>query len=166
LKKLHAQQARVYKAPGAIVSEYVAEVMAELAVEPGDAWGFHQYSMRIHWGKLRGLQRVHYHLSHILALSMRGEAQPAQAYMVQLLRCLHQVCLDQGSWEVGSLLLPKSDPLSRTEFGGTLAELEVVDGYREALKKLSKQGRKNEDGENSEAPEKSGGKGGGAGGKK
>ena len=45
---------------------------AELGVAEGDPWTFWQYSNVIQWGKMRGLHRTHYHLSHILELQLRG----------------------------------------------------------------------------------------------
>ena len=57
----------------------------------------------------KGLWRVHYHLSIILMLSMKGKSREAMAYMVQLLRALHQVQIDNGSWATAMHLLPRRE---------------------------------------------------------
>ena len=103
------------------------------------SWGIWQpYMMtqNIPWVNMAGLHRVHFHLPHILATSLRGDHNQAGAYMVQLLRALHQVALDGGTWNTGSLLLPKTDPLYKNQCGGTEEELEAIVAYREAMQKL------------------------------
>ena len=35
-------------------------------------------------------------------------------------------------------MLPRSDPLEQSQFGGTQKELEIIAGYQDALKKLQK----------------------------
>lgn len=81
---------------------------------------------------------MHYHLSKILALSLKGKKHVSEAYTVRLLRAIHQCCIDNGSWDSASLLFPGKDPCERNLFGGTEAELEAIVSYREALKKLQK----------------------------
>ena len=44
---------------------------------------------------------------------------------MRLLRAIHQYCIDNGSWDSASLLLPGKDPCERNFFGGTEAELET-----------------------------------------
>ncbi len=92
----------------------------------------------IKWGEMTGMQRAHYHLSHVLSWLVRGQVEEAQAYIIQLMRCVHQVVLDGGGWADASLLLPVEDPLARREFGGTRRQLEVVAEYRKALADLKK----------------------------
>ncbi len=62
--------------------------------------------------------------------------------MAQLLRGLHQVCLDGG--DVASLLLPVAGDIGRARFGGSHAQLEVVSAYREAGRKLEQECQKRE----------------------
>ena len=108
-KRVHALRSRVFKNPQQVVSEYFMELMEKMGgVEGGDAWQVRQWTGKISWGKFKGLHRVHYHLGHALTLSLRGQHRESQAYMVQLLRSIHQVNLDGGGWETASLLLPKS----------------------------------------------------------
>jgi hypothetical protein len=53
-----------------------------------------------------------------------------------MLRALHQVALDGGTWSTASLLLPRQDPIYREQFGATGEELEAIVAYQEAMKKL------------------------------
>jgi hypothetical protein len=135
-RRIRQMKARVSKEPNRIVNEYLEEIMEKLGVEDGDAWQLWNWSERVVWGKMLGLKRVHWHVSHILSLSLKDKRREAQAYMVQLLRGLHQVTLDGGSWEVASLLLPNRDPCARDHFGATERELEAVVAYQKAMKEI------------------------------
>ena len=138
LRRLHAQQARVREKPHEVTAEFIEQVMHDLNVDAGDHWSFSDQTMAINWGKMKGLQRIHYHLGFILTHLLRREHQEAEAYVVQLMRCVHQVCLDSGAWTTGQHLLPRADPLEKPLFGGTQQELENIAAYTEALRKLRK----------------------------
>ena len=95
---------------------------------------------------LAGAVPVALSVEHILAISSRGDHKQAEAYIVQLCRCLHQVALDSGMWATGALLLPKPDPLFKQTTGGTEEELEAIIAYQEAMKRLKKTDGKFENG--------------------
>ena len=80
--------------------------------------------------------------------------------MVQLLRSLHQVSLDNGMWSAASLLLPRQDRIYRENLGATETELEAVVGFQEALKKLKGKSVTEEPAEDNNDRAKGGGKGG------
>lgn len=136
VRRLQKLRGRVETEPEAIVGLYLQEIIDKLGTEPGDSFQPWMWTSRISWGKLAVLHRVHFHLSHILGLSLKSKNKQAEAYQVQLLRCLHQVSLDNGMWSTGSLLLPRPDPIYRESFGATEAELEAIVSYQEALKKI------------------------------
>ena len=106
----------------------------QIGVEDGDVWQLWMYTQKINWGKLRGLQRCHYHLSRVLSLLLKGENKQGQAYLVQL---------DGGHWRTASLILPVRDPIFTEEFGATERELEAVSSYQEAIGRL-KYGRRSQ----------------------
>ena len=54
---------RAMEKPRAVISEYLEEAMESLGVEAGDAWQLHQFTLRLGWGRNRGLLRTHYHVS-------------------------------------------------------------------------------------------------------
>ena len=137
-KRVQALRALVFKNPQQVVSEYFMKLTEKMGVEEGDAWQVWQWTGKISWGKFKGLHRVHYHLGHALTLSLRGQHQESQAYVVQLLRAIHQVSFEGGGWEIASVLLPKSDPVQRELFGGKERELEAAVAYQESLRKLKK----------------------------
>ena len=58
-----------------------------------------------------------------------------------LMRAIHQVAIDHGSWNTATALLPIADPLSRAEFGGTRKDLAAVYAYQESLAKLRSHNR-------------------------
>ena len=58
------------------------------------------------------------------------KAPRAKALLVQLMKTLHQVAVDKGSWKVGSLFLLQPDPLALSEFVGEEKEMEDVYRYR------------------------------------
>ncbi len=78
-KRIHNLKKRVEKQPRAIINNYLAELSEKLGVEPGDTWQIWMWTERIHWGKMLGLKRVHWHLSHVLTLSLRGEKEQGEA---------------------------------------------------------------------------------------
>ena len=120
--------------------------MRHLNAQPGDVWSLSDMSGRIARGRTRGLHRVHYHTSCILEQLLRGEVDQAAAYLTQLVRCVHQVSLDNGSWSTAMHMLPRADPLEQPLFGGAQAELEIISSYQEALKKLKQTGGEKGDG--------------------
>ncbi len=143
LRRLHKMHGKVEQQPDAVLQEYWSEMLRHVGAEPGDPFKPWHFSERLSWGRFKGYQRLHWHMSHVLDLLAHGHHQIGTAYLVQVLRATHQVALDQGGWEVASLLLPRQDPQDRVRFGGTPAELETISAYRDALKKISKK----EDGE-------------------
>ena len=116
-RRIHAIRRRCEEQPEQLVSAYLDEVMDRVGAEPGDLRQPWRMTKQIHWGNMASLHRVHSHLSQVLALSLRGSQSQAEAYTVQLLRALHQVALDGGSWTSASLLLPKQDPLYKQTCG-------------------------------------------------
>eukprot|EP00929_Paragymnodinium_shiwhaense_P008266 TRINITY_DN112214_c0_g1_i1.p2 TRINITY_DN112214_c0_g1~~TRINITY_DN112214_c0_g1_i1.p2 ORF type:complete len:440 (-),score=61.56 TRINITY_DN112214_c0_g1_i1:575-1894(-) len=135
-RRLDNMRRRTRSHPRPVIQQYVRDVMETLGASEGDAWHFAHMTEKIEWNKMKGLHRVHFHLSHALTWLLAGEHEAAGAYLVQLLRSLHQVALDNGSWQDASLLLPVQDPIQKREFGATERELETVAAYRKALNDL------------------------------
>jgi hypothetical protein len=137
-RRVHKLKQRVYTQPEEVVNQYLTELVDRMGIEAGDAWAVWQYTQKLPWGRNQGLMRAHFHASHCLQLSLRGQHRCAQAYLVQLCRALYQVALDRGSWETASLFLPRTDPAQRDMWGGTEQELEAAAAYNEAMKKMRK----------------------------
>ena len=163
LRRMHRLRERVQMQPEAIVNEYWREAMEAVGAQAGDVFQPWHFTNRISWGRFKSLQRVHWHLSHILQLQISGRERSAAAYTVQLCRAVHQSALDQGGWEVAGLLLPEQDPLDRNRFGGSPVELEAIAAYREALRKLQKRDNMKDDDESADPKSDSKKKGGGKG---
>jgi hypothetical protein len=60
---------------------------------------------------------------------LQNKPELAALELVQLLRAIHQTCLDQGSWKASWLLLRYQDPVDVPRFGGEPQDLERVAGY-------------------------------------
>lgn len=135
-RRIRSMKARTEDQPEKIVSQFLEEAMDKLGVEDGDAWQLWQMSEKINWGNMSGLHRCHFHIAHALTLSLKGKKTQCEAYLVQMLRALHQVALDGGTWGTASLLLPRADPIYREQFGATGEELEAIVAYQEAMKKI------------------------------
>ena len=58
------------------------------------------------------------------------------ALLVQLLKAIHQACLDNGRWHNAALMMPVEDPLQKPIFGGDLQELDGIASYRKAVEEL------------------------------
>ncbi len=75
LKRFHRHQSRVKEVPQDVLADYLAEMMATLGVsehKPRRPW---QRTGRLPWKRLKGLQRVHFHLGHLLTLQLEGRHQ-------------------------------------------------------------------------------------------
>ncbi len=102
LKKVHDLQDRVKSRPQSVVADYIEETMEALGAERGDVWRLSDTTALINWGKMRGLHRTHFHISRALQYLLRREGDQGAAYLVQILKSLHQFALDQGQWPVRS----------------------------------------------------------------
>ena len=136
--ELYRQHEMVTGRPKEIVAEYLRDIMTDMGIEASDNWQVWHHNRHISWGRFLGLQRCHWHVAHGLSFFLRGQVHEGQAYLTTLLRSLHQVCLDGGSWDTASLMMPVSDPIDKTRFGGSHAQLEVVAVYKDAVRKLEK----------------------------
>jgi hypothetical protein len=136
LRRLHAMHEKCKQRPDQIVAEFVQEWMELLGVDAGDRWQMTDITAHIQWGKLLSLKRSHYHAAVIFELMLRNKNLEAQAYMAQYLRALHQCSLDGGQWGTAQHLLPRADPIDKTSFGGSHADLETISAYQDALRKL------------------------------
>ncbi len=106
------------------------------------------------WKNMAGMKRLHHHLSHILALSLKGRVIESQAYTCQLLKAMHQMALDNGGWNVASLLLPGEDPCSRPGFAASEGEIERIVQYQESIRKLQAQSKRGGDGDTNDCADK------------
>jgi hypothetical protein len=73
LRKSRHRRERPLREPSGAEKEilsYIRHVKELLDVEEGEPWKFHRSTSKINWPKSRGLQRCHYHVNHILALSL------------------------------------------------------------------------------------------------
>ena len=87
---------------------------------------------------MKGLWCCHWLFSSILDVTLTGDMQHTQAYLVQACKALHQVALDRGSWNSAHLLLPEPDPLSPEEFGGDVHELLAAHAFTSVVSDLEK----------------------------
>ena len=164
LKGIQALRVQPRKNHKKLLKNYNSRVKERLGVtHASQAWLYRDYSLRLvkNFGKLRGLWRCHYALSDILQAAVSDDKAKYLGNTMQMLKCLHQVALDNGSWHQGQLLLPDPDPLAQDEFGGDPNELQVVHKYSQALKDLkSKKQHGTGDHEDDDGKEpKGGGKG-------
>ena len=86
-----------------------------------------------------GLWRCHHAASSILEMIEERRVEESAASLVQLLKALHQVAIDLGSWANASLLLPWEDPTERDLFGGDPVEMQVAASWNRGLLDLQKQ---------------------------
>ena len=129
----------MWEKPMKHVRIYIREVETELGVEHSDMpYNLWDYTRKIPFGKQKGLFRCHYLVSHILKHLLDDDKQSAALMTVLTLRCLHQVALDSGNWEVGWMLTTLKDPLSRRRWGGEPGHLESATDYLRAVQELEK----------------------------
>ena len=59
MHRLHQMQEGIRAKPKDVVSDYLAETMRSLNVQPGDVWSLTDVTAKVNWGRMRGLQRIH-----------------------------------------------------------------------------------------------------------
>jgi hypothetical protein len=119
-----------------VVWAYSDEVMERIGAGPGVLWQPSMMTRAIPWGNMPSLHRIQFHLSLILAAPLRGNHSQAGAYTVQLLRALPKVAASGGIWFKASELPPVDDPLYTNPGRYTQEELDIMQAYQEAVKKL------------------------------
>ena len=138
-KGIHTLRRSFRKKPKDLTRQYIAMCKNLLGVHRDDIpWQFKDVSRRLmgKFGKQRGLHRCHTFLSQLLEMLVAKDWDHATAYCVQVLKCLHQVALDQGKWSTGELFVPLGDSLDMQSFGGTEEEMTSIHGYLKAMKEL------------------------------
>lgn len=143
MRDLRVGHRRMRRKPLHHVKKYVQEIESHLGVADQGAYRFSDYSKKINWGKNKSLYRIHFALSEILQMQARGKPERASLMIVQLLRAVHQVALDQGPWQAASLLLSHTDPMERQRFGGEPEQLERIASYLKAVSELEKRSLQN-----------------------
>ena len=109
-----------------------------MRVESHEPYRLTQLHREIDFGKMRGLQRVFYYIAAAVELGLEEKHEEVVAFLIQLMKCIHQVVIDNGTWEDGVEFLPLADPLGKAEFAGDESEIEAVASRREALATLRK----------------------------
>ena len=140
LKGIQRIRRRVMSQPDEVVAAFRRRVKNQLGVSSDvQHWSYSEYA-KLHartFGRLRGLWRCYHILSEVLDMwDLQQKPAPAKALICQAMKCLHQVALDKGDWQIGGLLLLQPDPLALAEFGGEEREMEDVYRYRRSLREL------------------------------
>jgi hypothetical protein len=141
LRGVHRLRKQVRKKPGHFVKKYAQHCRSRLGVRSAQQpWTMMQYSLKLlpRFGKMKGLWRAHWMMANVVQAHLEGDPDYAAAWAVQSMKCLHQVALNSGGWQVGHLLLPEEDPLGQEEFGGSPEELMAAQAYRSAIDELRK----------------------------
>ena len=132
---------RLRRKPLKYVKAYTNKIKMKLGAEDErKMWRYSDYSWKLNsrFGKLRTMWRLHYVLSETLQIAVSGNAELTAAFIVQLLKSLHQCAEDGGDWSTASLMLPVEDPLTQDSFGGSPEELMMCHAYKSAMADLKK----------------------------
>ena len=97
-----------------------------MKAEAYEPWRLHQASDSIDWGRMKGSHRIHHQISKAVELSLNDQVEQGTTLLCQLLRAIHQMSIDNGSWEDASGFLPLGDPLPKPEFACEESELEKI----------------------------------------
>ena len=150
LKGLHRMRRGLRKHPLKKYRRYRRRALEILGVHDARMpWRYSDVSRRIRsvFGSMTGLWKVHYHVSEILTAAEEQNFELVIGMIVQLLKCIHQVALDRGSWKTAQMLLLHPDPTTIGDFGGDEEELELVHGFSKAMRELKLQHSKAQTGQ-------------------
>ena len=89
--------------------------------------------LRPSFGRMTGLWRCHFAMSHVLELMEHRRVEEAAATAVQVLKAIHQTALDGGSWN------SSTDPLAKDLFGGDAEEMMATAAWNRGVKDLQSQ---------------------------
>ncbi|CAK0847391.1 unnamed protein product [Prorocentrum cordatum] len=107
-----------------------SEVKQALAVQRGMAWTYLDYGeRRIPWGKLYDLKKTCAMLVAVLEHVDQGLFDEAHGQLVQIMKALEQVAINQGSWKAAWPLSGLVDPCSRRGSAGDEFATGVVAAY-------------------------------------
>jgi hypothetical protein len=137
IENYHGARRRMFKRPLHHVRRYVREVERHLGASDRP-YRLSELGKKISWGKQKSLQRVHYMMSEVLELMLKGQMEKACLQQVLCLRAVHQTALDQGDWEVSWMITHLENPFSRPRWGGDEAELGKVAAYLRSMAELEK----------------------------
>ena len=110
VRKMHKS---FFKHPAKLHRQFVQTSRENAGCAPGEPFVWRTLNKSIVWGKLKGIQRCHGYVGDILTELEAKDPTRAGVGCIQLLKALHQVAIDQGSWNVAVHYLP-----SRTRVGG------------------------------------------------
>ena len=130
---------KFYNTPDLITETYMSKVLQNLGVtDARQIWHLKEFSRKLkpQFGRMNGLWRCHYAVSEALQMFVEGHTSHGIAMLVQVSKAMHQAGINQGSWEIGALLIPTEDPLGRVEFGGDAEEMYSIQSYRRSLRDL------------------------------
>ena len=147
LKAVLRLRSRVQRHPMRILTRYRAKCLQRLGIYAlpngmlSAPYTHPQTSLHIRsaFGRMTGLWRCHFMLSHILEKLEQGQTEQAAATCVQALKAVHQTALDGGSWNCSTLLLPYEDPLARDLFGGDEDEMMATAAWNRGVRDLQSQ---------------------------
>jgi hypothetical protein len=145
------------------VKRYEDQICEMLGVVDDRQYSAHRdWSRRLlpKFGRMRGMWRCHFMAAEILQAWRDGSPDRAAALTVQMLKVLHQLAVDGGSWDTAMMLWPAPDPLASDEFGGSELEMRRIHAYRKAVSELRKKVQSTEQEESEETPGKGSGGGG------
>ena len=129
---------KIESEPDRLTTEFLEDVKEELGVIEGQAFNLRDFGRRIPWKRLRSLHKVFVLLVAVFEHVDAGRQRVARALLVQGMKALHQVALDNGSWTHGWALTGLVYPDRPRQFGGSERELEVISAYQRALDDLAK----------------------------
>ena len=122
----HRMKNRVKTHPDLIIARYVQKLREIMGASADQPWTMLDLNRKISWGKFRSLQRMHYVIACIFEALDDGRVLEAQALAAQLMKCFHQVSIDQGSWEDANLPPRPSEARAIRRRGGRAGDHQLL----------------------------------------
>ena len=87
--------------------------------------------MEIGFGHLRGIARAHGYVGDIPQVINKAVSPVGEAHLLcaQVLKCLHQVALDNGEWQHATLYVSTPDLYAQRRHGGSERDGEIIAQY-------------------------------------
>lgn len=130
---------RFKKHPKRFTRNYVQMLKEALGVDGTNLpWRVRDINAKLRaiFGRLRGLHRCHGIFCEVLQLQLSEHHDHATALVVQALKCLHQVAVDNGSWTAAEMFLPVGETVDRATWSGEIDEMQAIHSFLKGTKEL------------------------------
>ena len=136
LRALRQLKREIHTRPKAVVRDFLAKVLEQLAAQPDQMWSPRNWNRRLAYGRHKTLRRGHVMLAETFTTFDESKTLECQTLLAPYVNAALQGCLDDGSRYRGGHSTGLVEPTGRARPGGSEHPLEAVAAYTRAVEDL------------------------------